>query len=206
MPIPSIELSYPIAAIAHNTAPEPTSPWVMPGQYSVALTVNGKTYTQPLTIKLDPRVEISEIALQQQYDLSRQLYEDALEISYAAEEADRLASLVGEAHKTAPNAVAEELEIFSRELLEITGSNSGPAHRQNGTHETFSRMRESLLSLMGILQEVDASPTTQSIAAVRELNEKTPALLERWSKIKARNLEELNRKLRAASLPEIQLH
>jgi len=27
----------------------------MPGTYSVKLTVGGKTYTQPLTVRMDPR-------------------------------------------------------------------------------------------------------------------------------------------------------
>jgi hypothetical protein len=34
--------AYPIAAIYENTAPEATSPWVMPGHYVAKLTVNGK--------------------------------------------------------------------------------------------------------------------------------------------------------------------
>ncbi len=38
-PVPGIKPEYPIAAVPENTAPAPTSPWVMPGKYSVVLTV-----------------------------------------------------------------------------------------------------------------------------------------------------------------------
>ena len=61
--------SYPIAAIYKNTAPAPTSPWVMPGNYTIKLKVNGETYSQPLVIKMDPRVTTSMADLQKQHDL-----------------------------------------------------------------------------------------------------------------------------------------
>ena len=49
--------SYPIAATPGNTAAEPKGPWVVPGTYTVKLTANGKSYTQPLTVRMDPRVK-----------------------------------------------------------------------------------------------------------------------------------------------------
>src|SRR6185295_15943786 len=72
-PIPGIEPEYPIAAIYGNTPPSPTSPWVTPGDYTVVLTANGKSYTQPLTVKMDPRIKMSAADLQTQFELSRQL-------------------------------------------------------------------------------------------------------------------------------------
>ena len=62
--------SYPIAAVYHNTAPGSTSPWVMPETYTIKLTVNTKSYTQPLTVKMDPRVKTTTKNLQLQHDLS----------------------------------------------------------------------------------------------------------------------------------------
>ena len=77
-PVPGIKPEYPIAAIPHNTAPAPTSPWVMPGKYNVVLTVDGQRYTQPLTIEMDPRVKTSAADLQKQFELSKQVYDDLL--------------------------------------------------------------------------------------------------------------------------------
>src|SRR5262249_29614172 len=65
-----VEAEYPISAVPHNTVPQPTSPWVMPGTYTVVLTVNGKAYTQPLAVKMDPRVKTPAAALAQQFKLS----------------------------------------------------------------------------------------------------------------------------------------
>lgn len=67
--------SYPIAAVKNNTAPEPSSPWVMPGTYTVRLKVNGQVQEQPLNVVMDPRVKTSLKDLQRQHDLSWICYE-----------------------------------------------------------------------------------------------------------------------------------
>ena len=46
---------------------------VLPGAYSVKLTVDGKTYTQPLTVKMDPRVKTPLTGLQQQFRLAQRI-------------------------------------------------------------------------------------------------------------------------------------
>ena len=76
--------SYPISAIPWNTAPVPTGPWVMPGRYTVRLTVDGVRYTQSLEVKMDPRVDTPAVALRQQYDLSMALYEGMAWLTDAA--------------------------------------------------------------------------------------------------------------------------
>ncbi len=67
--------SYPMTAIYQNTGPAATSPWVLPGNYIVKLTVNGKTVSQSFTIKMDPRVKTSMADLQKQFTLSMTCYE-----------------------------------------------------------------------------------------------------------------------------------
>ena len=68
-------VSFPMTAVKHNTAPEPTAPWVMPGMYKVRLKVNGQTMEQPLQVVMDPRVKTSLKDLQRQHDLSVICYE-----------------------------------------------------------------------------------------------------------------------------------
>lgn len=45
-------------------------PQVLPGTYQVSLTVNGKTYTRPLEVKLDPRSKATPDDLKRQLELS----------------------------------------------------------------------------------------------------------------------------------------
>lgn len=66
--------SYPISATYMNTAPDATSPWVMPGKYIAKLTVDGKELFQTFEVKMDPRVKTSLKDLQLQHSLSTTCY------------------------------------------------------------------------------------------------------------------------------------
>jgi photosystem II stability/assembly factor-like uncharacterized protein len=72
-PPDSVEHDYPISAVWRNTPRYPQGPIVLPGQYSVTLTVNGKSYSQPLTIKMDPRVKTPLAGLQEQFRLATKI-------------------------------------------------------------------------------------------------------------------------------------
>jgi photosystem II stability/assembly factor-like uncharacterized protein len=78
---PAGECSLPISATPHNTKCEPEGIWVAPGQYSARLTVDGKSYTQSFTVRMDPRVKTPAAALQQQYALSLALYDAAQDLA-----------------------------------------------------------------------------------------------------------------------------
>jgi len=67
--------TYPISAIYQNTVPNPSSPWVNPGVFTVKLMVDGKTYTKNFPVKMDLRVKTSAKDLQLQHDLSFEIYE-----------------------------------------------------------------------------------------------------------------------------------
>jgi len=64
---------YPISAIFHDTPREPRGPVAVPGTYSVKLTVDGRALTQPLTLRMDPRVKTSAANLQRQFDLAMEV-------------------------------------------------------------------------------------------------------------------------------------
>jgi hypothetical protein len=74
-PPPVLEHEYPISAIAGDTPREPLGPFVPPGTYSVKLTVDGKVITRPLTVKMDPRVAMSDADLAAQFALLQRITE-----------------------------------------------------------------------------------------------------------------------------------
>jgi hypothetical protein len=65
-------------AFGQDTPVLPRGPLVVPGAYQVRLTVDGKTYTQPLTVTLDPRVKVAAADLAKQLDLGLKI-RDALQ-------------------------------------------------------------------------------------------------------------------------------
>ena len=87
-PLPQARPSYPIAAIPFDTPPSPTSPYAMPGAYTVRLTVDGKSSTQPLVVEMDPRVKATAADLELQFILSMKVYEALKELGTDEKDAE----------------------------------------------------------------------------------------------------------------------
>ena len=75
--------NYPISATPHDTPREPRGPWAIPGQYTVRLTVGGKSYSQTLTIRMDPRVKTPPAAIAQEHAMAVSLF-DGIALDSAA--------------------------------------------------------------------------------------------------------------------------
>jgi hypothetical protein len=80
----NVPASYPISAIYNNTAPVETSPWALPGIYSVKLIIGDRVYKQTFNLIMDPRVKTGKKELQLQHDLSLMCYYNTLECMKAA--------------------------------------------------------------------------------------------------------------------------
>jgi photosystem II stability/assembly factor-like uncharacterized protein len=72
-PPPSVNHSYPMSAIPHETPAGPEGPLAVPGKYVIKLTVAGQTYAEPLTVRRDPRETTPASAFAAQLSLEQKL-------------------------------------------------------------------------------------------------------------------------------------
>src|SRR5207253_4588871 len=79
----------------------PAGPLAAPGNYTVKLTTNGKSSTQPLTIKLDPRVKAPQDALVRQFGLASKLAARLGEVSLALQQVSDLRKQIDARRKEA---------------------------------------------------------------------------------------------------------
>jgi hypothetical protein len=166
----NVPASYPISAVAGNTAPAPTSPWVMPGVYTVRLKVNDKSYTQTLTVKMDPRVKTAVADLQQQHDLAMRAYRgwDSAMDAYNRVRAIR-AEVEQEAHG-AGDSVAASLRGLDGRLGALEGAGRrGPRGMRSAASGivSFSQLQGQYATVLSDLEDADLPPTTQAIAALQ---------------------------------------
>jgi hypothetical protein len=168
--------AYPISAVYGNTAPEPTAPWVMPGTYTVVLTVNGKAYTQSLTVAMDPRVKTSLKDLQDQHDYSLTCYNDRIK---AAAYAEKIAGY----KKTATNLTKETLQE-----LNAFGGSVG-RRRAASTDISFGSLTGGFDAVQHTLQEADMPPTEQAITAAKKLHDNFLQLEQKWLAFEKKNLK-----------------
>jgi photosystem II stability/assembly factor-like uncharacterized protein len=193
-PVPGIRPEYPIAAVYKNTVPVPTSPWIMPGSYTVVLTADGKKYSQPLVVEMDPRVKTASAGLQQQFDLSNQLYEDLRQLQAVALKMPAIRTQLKAMREKASGAQAAKLDEISKQLDALIGTEEEEeegAPRRGPHHGTLAAQRASLLQVLNILQEVDRAPTTQVMETVPKLNQSTAALLQQWQQFESAQLAPL---------------
>ena len=209
--------NLPIAAIGHNTVPAPSTPWVNPGQFTVKLTVNSKTYSQPIAVKQDPRVKTPAPAMQQIYTLSKSLYYSALDAQKAATEAHAVRGQIVKLTTQAAGVLAETLGVFDQKLAALApailpdsggrggrgGGGRGRGAAPVAPPDSLDAASTALASVMNILQGADVRPTTVQLDAIANARATAAKAMTAWSTVKTVDLPALNAKLKAAGLPVI---
>jgi photosystem II stability/assembly factor-like uncharacterized protein len=199
-PVRDVAPEFPISATYRNTPPEATSPWAAPGDYTVILTAENKTFSQPLNVIMDPRVKTSAADLQEQFDLSWKLYQLRLKLAPIGNKfddvADQLTKLRAKAAERSD--VTQKLEAFAETLMKF-----GPPHQRPGASPSLFVL-ESTTRLFNDIQGADAAPTAAAKAAVADLETKVEPTMEAWHKLLEFDLPALNQQLKQAGFPEIK--
>jgi hypothetical protein len=199
-PIAGVEPEFPISATYRNTAPQATSPWVLPGNYMVTLTVDGKTFTEPLKIAMDPRVKGSLADLQDQFDLSWRLYQLRLTLAPIGEEFGNIAEQLTKLKARAAERpdLTQKLEAFVQTLMKF-----GPPHPRPGAPPSLFVL-DSTTQLFDEIEVADAAPTAATKAAVADLETKAGPMMDAWQKLLESDLPPLNQQLKQAGFSEIK--
>jgi len=199
-PIAGVEPEFPISATYRNTAPKATSPWVAPGDYTVTLTIANNSISQPLKVAMDPRVNVSTVDLQEQFDLSWKLYQLRLKLAPIGEKFDEIAQELTKLKARAAERpdVTQKLEDFVQILMKF-----GPPHPRPGAPPSFFVL-DSTTHLFDDIQDADAAPTAATKAAAADLETKVGAVMDAWQKLLESDLPALNRQLKQAGFPEIK--
>ncbi len=173
---------YPISAIAHDTPLEPNGPAVLPGTYTIKLTVDGRSFTQPLTVKMDPRVHMTQAQLEIQHSIGVRM----LEVNRKAVDALKqlgntraLNPVVGVAATNKPSD-AGEIEILNdhEEDLELPKIEEEPADVDSAA---FVRLQSQALGILDIVESADMPVTSQTIAAASLVEKNLLAALAKSS-------------------------
>jgi hypothetical protein len=121
----NIPVSYPMTAVKNNTAPDATAPWVLPGMYSVRITVGSKVIEQPLEIKMDPRVKTAMADLQRQHNLSKACYDARKQTINKYPQIDRKLSSLFEILDNTDMAPTKTVETAVKNVLEELQKTTG---------------------------------------------------------------------------------
>ncbi len=196
---------YPISAVPHDTPREPQGPTAPPGQYTVKLTVDGHSYTAPLAVKMDPRVKTPQAGLQEQFQAEMRLV-SLIDSNYkAAGEARAVQESLAALKAKATGPTADAIDAFEKKMRSIAGA-AGGFFAPPSPEVTLARASGDASGLYGIIGGADDAPTATQTAALTAVERESADVAKRWNAIKSTDIPALNRQLKSAGLPEIQVH
>jgi len=210
---------YPIAAVPGDTPRLPRGSMALPGQYTVRLTVRGLMVSEPLIVKMDPRVKTSQEGLalefQKQELLAIMMTQNTEALMQARSLREQLQKVAGKASdaSTATGAssfaekisgpLADAVSAFEKKLGAILGGGGGGAPASGSP--TLGRSAGAIAALYGEIDRADAAPTAAQLAAIDATEKDFSAVLKLWQQFLATDVPALNRQLKSAGLTELRL-
>ncbi len=200
---------FAIWATPHHAELVPAGALALPGRYEVKLTVNGQSYTQPLEVKLDPRVEMPQAALAAQLTLAQSVAAGIDASGTAVAEIEGLrAELAALTARLAQDAAAAPVVAAAKQLAERAATLAGSSASPYGTGATgggFTLVNGELSNLMNVIESADAAPTAQAQAAAQAAAQQLDRLAKQWQALRTTELARLNRLIRDSGIPAVGL-
>ena len=194
-----------------------STPWVSPGTYTVKLTVNGKSYTQPIVVKQDPRLKTPAAVMQQLYSLTDAMYFGAVDARAASASLASIRDQIAKLQPQAQGAVAQALADFDKKAEALQGAASGGGGGRGGrgsaggpettatASETLGSASAGLSGVMNSLQAADVQPTVIQLGAITTARQAAASVMTRWTALKTADLAALNATLKTAGLTQIRV-
>ena len=195
-------------AVPYDTPAVSSSPWVMPGTYSVKLTAGGKTLTEPMKVVMDPRVKTSQADLESQFNISMDAYKATLRATTAIHEITVLREQLAQKAKQAPVASADA--ALEAKLTTIAGAGGGGGGRGGGGGgrggggggpQNLNTLRTALARVQHTIQAADVAPTATQVDSYQGMVKPINDLLDQWATVKATDVKALNDSLKMNNLP-----
>jgi photosystem II stability/assembly factor-like uncharacterized protein len=195
---------YPISAVPGDTPRVPQGPLALPGPYTAKLTVNGRAYSQSLTVKKDPRVKTPDDGLSQMFQMESRLAAIMTDSSRSLGEArsarDQLQKLTGPGR----GQVADAISSAETKVAAVLGA-EGPRGGDSAARATLTAVSAAIGALYAELGRADATPTLAQHNAATETENRFAEAMKQWATWKQTDLPALNQQLRGANLSEIRL-
>jgi hypothetical protein len=182
-----------------NTPLTPEGLLASPGDYDVALIVDGQESHQTLTIAPDPRIHVTRAELDQAAAFYRDVEGELAQAWQTYGEVDAVHEQLEALQKDSAAAKAKSaVESFDKKLAPFREGKGADA-------PNISTIAGELTSLATDIECADAAPTDAQQKVFAEYRARLTRANERWSTTKQNDLAALNRNLAGAGAKEIHV-
>ncbi|HEV2306656.1 MAG TPA: hypothetical protein VGR93_14150 [Candidatus Acidoferrales bacterium] len=181
-----------------STGPHPAlggaaeAPLALPGDYTVRLTLEGKTLTQPLTLKMDPEIRTSDADLARQFALVMQIRNRLNDLITAANQIHALRQ------RLAPILKQPGASAAARNLDEKAANIENAIYEPNDLapediHNYPVKIRVKLITLQHAVDSSDTGPTPQEYDVFQMLNGELTVQLNKWKELNQTEVPEFEK-------------
>ncbi len=186
-------------------------PEALPGKYEVQLTVLGKTYTAPLEIKPDPRLNVSQEDLAKQFDLLIKIRDKVTQTDDAIIQIRDLRDQIkainarlkddprGKAIADAGKALDTKMTAVEEALVQTK------AKSDEDVLNFPVRLNNHLVALGGVVGSADTAPTSQSYEVFDMVSKQVDEQLAKWQAIVSTDVLSYNNLMKQQDVPAVIL-
>lgn len=169
-----------------------------PGKYEVKLTVEGKTYSAPIELRMDPRAKISEADLQKQFTLGEQArdleetdHTIVLEIRDLRSQLDALEKRLGKSE--GDQAVRKSAEDVKKKIDAIENQLIEPKATANEDQLNYGNLLSSqLAALEDVIDDSDVAVPQADVDQLAVFRGQIEKLQSDWQDVVKKDLADLN--------------
>jgi photosystem II stability/assembly factor-like uncharacterized protein len=185
-------------------------PLAVPDKYQVRLTVDGKSQTAPLELKLDSRVNVAQADLQKQFDLLIQIrdelsraYDAVNQIQDVRSQVDGLRKRLPDNENTKP--VMASASGLDQKLLSVRDNLIQIKIKANEDSLAYPQKVDSKLAFLALSvgHETDSAPTESAYQIFGKLKKQADEYLARWAEIRRTDLAEFQKMVAGQNIQAI---
>jgi photosystem II stability/assembly factor-like uncharacterized protein len=187
----------------------PRGRMVNPGKYTLKMTVNGQSQTQPIEVIMDPRLKVSAADLEALATLSDKVTQDIDQLHRAVNQIRELRANLQTLEKWSGDAPAAKEVIAAAKKLD--GDMGGVEEKlmqvkmksSEGNLRYPNMLNEQYASFNDLIQGVDTAPTPQQLAVFDELHTRLTAELAKWQQVRDAQVPALNELMKKQGVPTL---
>jgi hypothetical protein len=182
----------------------PHGPRVVPGTYQVKLTVDGKAYTQPLKIEMDPRAQVTTAELNEQLQVGLEIFGEVRRSRKALAEMTvvkkRLEEVKTQIASKNPELLAQVASVEAAIAKIAKGDKPLP-----GSIAGLESASTGLSAALRVVETSDRKLPSQAIELYHQADEAAKTGISEWTQVKSSDLAKLNQALQKVGVATIEI-
>ena len=186
-------------------------PEAVPGRYQVRLTVLEKSFTAPLEIKADPRLNVNQADLQKQFDLLMKIRDKLSDIDNTINQIRDLRSQIRDINKRLKDdprqkAIADAGKVLDKKMTTVEEALIQTKSKSSQDVLNFPiRLNNQMAALGGVVGSAASAPTQQSYEVFDMLTKQVDEQLTNWKNIVSTDVKSYDDAVRQQNVPALIL-